>query len=122
MRRGIGGALVAVRGTDGCASRADGGGRGALLGALGKVGGEGRRIGGHHLMAVLGAPCAPRAPRGAVLRASVHGAGIAERLVDARLVGGGDRSCGRRGGADGGEMVCHGVAFVLLGVVLYHHL
>ena len=101
MRRRIGGALVAVRGADGGADRADGGGRGSLLGALGKVGGDGQRIGWHRPVAVVGAPCRPSAPCRAVLRAGVRGPGIAERIVNPRLVGGGDRSGGSGCGAGG---------------------
>ena len=104
------GARVTVSCADGGPDGADGGGRGALLGALGKVGGDGRRIGGHRLVAVIGAPCRPRAPCAAVLTARVRGSDIAERLVDALLVGGGDRSCGRAGGAGGAELVPPGVA------------
>ena len=107
MRRRIGGALIAVCGADGGAARADGGGRGALLGALGKVGGDGQRIGWHRPVTVVGAPCRPPAPCRTVLRASVRGAGIAERIVNPRLVGGGDRSGGRGRGAGGGDRGVH---------------
>ena len=46
MGGGIVGARVTVSCADGRPDRADRGGRGALLGALGEVGGDGRRIGG----------------------------------------------------------------------------
>ena len=105
MGGGIGMARVPVGGADGRPDSADRGGRGALLGARGKVGGDGGRLGGHRPVAVLETPCEPCPPCGAVLPASVRGAGIARCLVDARLVGGGDRSCGRAGG---GELVCQG--------------
>ena len=79
MGGGIVGACVTVRCADGGPDGADGGCRGALLGALGKVGDDGSRIGGQRLVVVVGAPRDPPAPRGAVLPAGVRGAGIAER-------------------------------------------
>ena len=108
MGGGIGGSRVTVSCGDGGPDGADGGGRGALLGALGEVGGDGRWIGGHHLVALEAGPLGPALPRGAVLPARVRGAGITERMVDARLVGGGDRSCGRADGPGGGDPVFHG--------------
>ena len=63
---------------------------GAPLGALGKVGGDGQRIGGHRLVAVVGAPCRPPAPRGTVLRAladmyEVAAGTIARAAIEAGL-------------------------------------
>ncbi len=50
MDGGIAGTLVPVSCADGSPDGADGGGRGALLDALGKVGGYVHRIGGQHLV------------------------------------------------------------------------
>ena len=68
MGGGIVGARVTVRCVDGRPGHADGGGRGALLGALGKVGGDGCRIGGQHLVPLEAGPFGPALPRRAVER------------------------------------------------------
>ena len=78
------GARVDVAGADRGADGAHGGRGGALLGALGKVGGDGQRIGWQGGVAVQRRPFPPPFPRRAILRASVRGAAVAERLVDAR--------------------------------------
>ena len=93
----------------------DGRGRGALVGALGKVGRDGRGIGGDRLVAGGCSPFGPPFPSGAVLRAGVGGAAVAERLVDTRAVRG--TQCGRQRHGErrrcGAELVC---------AVRYHHL
>ena len=74
MGGGIVGAGITVSCADGRADGADGGGRGALLGALGEVGGDGRRIGRQLLVSAIGGPCSPALPRAALRAPGVRGA------------------------------------------------
>ena len=101
------GAGVDMAGADRGADGADGGRGGALVDPLGKVGGDGERIGWQRLVAGECGPFRPPAPCRPILRPRVAGATIAECLVDARPVGcaqfdrqgDGERS----GGADAGS-------------------
>ena len=101
------GAGVDVAGADRGADGAHGGRGGALVDPLGKVGGDGERIGWQRLVAGECGPFGPPAPRRPILRPRVAGAAIAECLIDARPVGcaqfdrqgGGERS----GGVDAGS-------------------
>ena len=72
MGGGIVGAGITVSCADGRPDGADGGGRGALLGALGEVGGDGRRIGRQLLVSAIGGPCSPALPRAAVRAAGTR--------------------------------------------------
>ena len=81
------GAGVDVAGADRGADGADGGRGGALVDPLGKVGGDGERIGGQGGVSVQRRPFGPPAPSRPILRASVGGAAVAECLIDARPVG-----------------------------------
>ena len=81
------GAGVNVAGADRGADRAHGGRGGALRGSVGEVGGDCQRIGGQGGVSVQRRPFGPPAPRRPILRASVGGAAIEQRLIDTRPVG-----------------------------------
>ena len=81
------GAGVDVAGADRGADRAHGGRGGAIGNPLGKVGGDGQRIGWQGGVSVQRRPFGPPAPCRPVLRARVRGATIAECRIDARPVG-----------------------------------
>ena len=81
------GAGVDVSGADRGADRAHGGRGGAIGNPLGKVGGDGERIGWQRLVAGECGPFSPPAPCAPVLRPRVAGAAIAECRIDARPVG-----------------------------------
>ena len=83
----IGGAGVDMAGADRGADGAHGGRGGALVDPLGKVGGDGERIGGQGGVSVQRRPFGPPAPSRPILRASVGGAAIEQRPIDARPVG-----------------------------------
>ena len=72
------GARVDVAGADRGADGADGGRGGALVDPLGKVGGDGQRIGWQGGVSVQRRPFRPPAPCAAVLRPRVRGAAITE--------------------------------------------
>ena len=109
------GARVDVAGADRGADRADGGRGGALVDPLGKVGGDGQRIGWQGGVPVQRRPFRPALPRAAVLRPRVRGAAIAECRIDARPVG-----CAQFDRQGGGER-CHGVDAGCC-LIRYHHL
>ena len=109
------GAGVNVAGADRGADRAHGGRGGALVDPLGKVGGDGERIGWQRLVAGECGPFRPPAPRRSVLRPRVAGATIAECRIDARPVG-----C-TQFDRQGGDERCHGVD-ARCWLIRYHHL
>ena len=79
------GARVDVAGADRGADGAHGGRGGALVDPLGKVGGDGQRIGGQGGVSVQRRPFRPPAPCAAVLRPRVRGAAITECRIDQAL-------------------------------------
>ena len=111
----IGGAGVDVAGADRGADGAHGGRGGAPVDPLGKVGGDGERIGWQRPVAGECGPFRPPAPCAPVLRPRVGGAAIAERLIDARPVG-----CAQFD-RQGGDERCHGVD-ARCWLNRYHHL
>ena len=124
---GIGNAGVTVGYRDGRTGHpddGDGGDGGAVVGAVREAGGAGRADRGR-----VACPCSvalgatQALPRRAVLRAGVRAARLRYVALDSRLVGGGDRNCGRAAGA--GELVFSGGSLAvakLVSGVPYHHL